>query len=76
MVLSPHLPFLQKPKTWQVTDGGRELPSLVWWRSKSQQCLLLWLPFQMFSIINHYGEKLVKNIEKKVAADEFLAIKE
>ncbi|XP_036248466.1 cytochrome P450 3A12-like [Molothrus ater] len=31
---------------------------------------------EMFHIINHYGEKLVKNIEKKVANDEFVAAKE
>ncbi|OPJ87338.1 cytochrome P450 3A12 [Patagioenas fasciata monilis] len=31
---------------------------------------------EMFSIINHYGEKLVKNIEKKVATDEFLTMKD
>lgn len=51
-------------------------PSLVWWQRKSQQCFLLWFAFQMFHIINHYGEKLVKNIEKKVANDEFVAAKE
>ncbi|NWV68791.1 CP3AC protein, partial [Malurus elegans] len=31
---------------------------------------------EMFHIINHYGEKLVKNIEKKVANDEFVATKD
>ncbi|XP_040446669.1 cytochrome P450 3A29-like [Falco naumanni] len=31
---------------------------------------------EMFPIINHYGEKLVKNIEKKVANDEFVAVKD
>ncbi|XP_075021434.1 cytochrome P450 3A29-like [Calonectris borealis] len=31
---------------------------------------------EMFPIINHYGEKLVKNIEKKVANDEFVAMKD
>ncbi|NWI92707.1 CP3AT protein, partial [Pitta sordida] len=31
---------------------------------------------EMFHIINHYGEKLVKNIEKKVANDEFVAAKD
>lgn len=76
MVPFPRLPFLHKPKTWQVTDGGRELPTLVWWRSKSQQCLLLWFAFQMFSIVNRYGEKIVKNMEKKVATDEFVTMKE
>lgn len=30
----------------------------------------------MFHIINHYGEKLVRNVEKKVANDEFVAAKE
>jgi len=30
----------------------------------------------MFPIINHYGEKLVENIEKKVANDEFVTMKE
>ncbi|KFP72217.1 Cytochrome P450 3A12, partial [Acanthisitta chloris] len=31
---------------------------------------------EMFHIINHYGEKLVKNIEKKVANDEFVTVKD
>ncbi|KFQ99861.1 Cytochrome P450 3A24, partial [Nipponia nippon] len=31
---------------------------------------------EMFPIINHYGEKLVKNIEKKVANDEFVTMKD
>ncbi|NWI60453.1 C340 protein, partial [Calyptomena viridis] len=31
---------------------------------------------EMFHIINHYGEKLVKNIEKKVANDEFVTTKD
>ncbi|NWW77831.1 C340 protein, partial [Climacteris rufus] len=31
---------------------------------------------EMFHIINHYGEKLVKNIEKKVANDEFVTAKD
>ncbi|NWX16378.1 CP3AO protein, partial [Aegotheles bennettii] len=31
---------------------------------------------EMFTIINHYGEKLVKNIEKKVANDEFVVMKD
>ncbi|NXF01135.1 CP3AC protein, partial [Smithornis capensis] len=31
---------------------------------------------EMFPIINHYGEKLVKNIEKKVANDEFVTAKD
>ncbi|NXF46237.1 CP3A4 protein, partial [Oceanites oceanicus] len=31
---------------------------------------------EMFPIINHYGEELVKNIEKKVANDEFVTVKE
>ncbi|XP_068886092.1 cytochrome P450 3A29-like isoform X1 [Aphelocoma coerulescens] len=31
---------------------------------------------EMFHIINHYGEKLVKNTEKKVANDEFVAAKD
>uniref|UniRef100_A0A8C3V1F4 Cytochrome P450 n=1 Tax=Catharus ustulatus TaxID=91951 RepID=A0A8C3V1F4_CATUS len=31
---------------------------------------------EMFHIINHYGEKLVQNIEKKVANDEFIAAKD
>ncbi|NXM74904.1 C340 protein, partial [Serilophus lunatus] len=31
---------------------------------------------EMFHIINHYGEKLVKNIEKKVANDELVAAKD
>ncbi|NXG15305.1 C340 protein, partial [Grallaria varia] len=31
---------------------------------------------EMFHIINHYGAKLVKNIEKKVANDEFVAAKD
>ncbi|XP_009318309.1 PREDICTED: cytochrome P450 3A29-like [Pygoscelis adeliae] len=31
---------------------------------------------EMFPIINHYGEKLVKNIEKKVANDEFITMKD
>ncbi|KAF1522137.1 Cytochrome P450 3A24, partial [Eudyptes sclateri] len=31
---------------------------------------------EMFPIINHYGEKLVKNIEKKVANDEFMTMKD
>lgn len=51
-------------------------PSLDLWQGKSQQCFLLWFAFQMFHIINHYGEKLVKNIENKVANDEFVTAKE
>lgn len=43
---------------------------------KESQCLLLWFAFQMFPIIKLYGEKLVKNIEKKVANDEFVTMKE
>ncbi|XP_014725997.1 PREDICTED: cytochrome P450 3A29-like [Sturnus vulgaris] len=31
---------------------------------------------EMFPIINHYGEKLVQNIEKKVANDEFVTAKD
>ncbi|NXQ91251.1 CP3AO protein, partial [Nyctibius grandis] len=31
---------------------------------------------EMFPIVNHYGEKLVKNIEKKVANDEFVTMKD
>ncbi|NXU29494.1 CP3AT protein, partial [Thalassarche chlororhynchos] len=31
---------------------------------------------EMFPIVNHYGEKLVKNIEKKVANDEFMTMKD
>ncbi|KFQ25407.1 Cytochrome P450 3A9, partial [Merops nubicus] len=31
---------------------------------------------EMLPTINHYGEKLVKNIEKKVADDEFVAVKD
>ncbi|KFP21782.1 Cytochrome P450 3A24, partial [Egretta garzetta] len=31
---------------------------------------------EMFPIINHYGEKLMKNIEKKVANDEFVTMKD
>ncbi|XP_027569035.2 cytochrome P450 3A29-like [Pipra filicauda] len=31
---------------------------------------------EMFHIINHYGEKLVENIEKKVANDEFVTAKD
>ncbi|KAM6407829.1 cytochrome P450 3A12-like [Rhynochetos jubatus] len=31
---------------------------------------------EMFPIINHYGEKLVDNIEKKVANDEFVTVKD
>ncbi|NWW83925.1 CP3AC protein, partial [Rhynochetos jubatus] len=31
---------------------------------------------EMFPIINHYGEKLVENIEKKVANDEFVTVKD
>ncbi|NXS30473.1 CP3AO protein, partial [Pomatostomus ruficeps] len=31
---------------------------------------------EMFPIINHYGEKLVKNIEKKVANNEFVTAKD
>nr|XP_009934832.1 PREDICTED: cytochrome P450 3A29-like [Opisthocomus hoazin] len=31
---------------------------------------------EMFPIINHYGEKLVENIEKKVANDEFVTMKD
>ncbi|NXW89770.1 CP3AC protein, partial [Alopecoenas beccarii] len=31
---------------------------------------------EMFPIINHYGEKLVKNMEKKVATDEFVTMKD
>uniref|UniRef100_A0A672U7N0 Uncharacterized protein n=1 Tax=Strigops habroptila TaxID=2489341 RepID=A0A672U7N0_STRHB len=31
---------------------------------------------EMFPIINHYGEKLVKNVEKKAANDEFVTVKD
>ncbi|KFO91421.1 Cytochrome P450 3A29, partial [Buceros rhinoceros silvestris] len=31
---------------------------------------------EMFHIINHYGEKLVKIVEKKVANDEFVTVKD
>ncbi|NXY82688.1 CP3AT protein, partial [Alcedo cyanopectus] len=31
---------------------------------------------EMFPTINHYGEKLVKNIEKKVANNEFVTVKD
>ncbi|NXY33318.1 CP3AC protein, partial [Pomatorhinus ruficollis] len=31
---------------------------------------------EMFHIINHYGEKLVENVEKKVANDEFVTAKD
>ncbi|NXY41272.1 CP3AO protein, partial [Ceuthmochares aereus] len=31
---------------------------------------------EMFPIINHYGERLVKTIEKKVANDEFVTMKD
>lgn len=61
---------------WKVAGGRWLWPSLVWWQGKSQHCFVLWFAFQMFHIINHYGGKLVKNIEKKVANDEFVTAKE
>lgn len=64
---------------------AKDLACCRWQCGVAQLCLVevkeptvpfAWFAFQMFHIINRYGEKLVKIVEKKVANDEFVTVKE